>query len=253
MDREKFHVDIPDEITVKKEIDIIVEKGMKPKESFCTYIKNMYKLIGVKYLFHDAIEIIFVILLFAFILSTLVINKELWSYQPKGSIYAFIVIVSPLLYLAISLLSFINTKQKGTYEIEMTCKYNLYQLAAFRMLVFSVLCILFNVALVGFISLMYAEISFLRALMISITSLFLFSTTFLYITLIMKSKITKFFVIGGWILINLFLCLSNIKSYINVLNTIPIYVYLVVTLLCIYGHIKRLKNIMSFRSIKGEI
>src|SRR5699024_9044638 len=80
------------------------------------------------------------------------------------SIYAFIFTSSPIMYLAMSLFSFLNAKQNGTYGLEMTCKYDMYQVAAFRMLVFSVISILINLVFIGVIVTTYYQIDFLRTL-----------------------------------------------------------------------------------------
>jgi hypothetical protein len=160
---------------------------------------------------------------------------------------------SPILYFAISLVSFINTKQEGTYEVEMTCKYNIYQLAAFRMLVFSVFCIVFNFSALYLVSTLYNQINFLQAFMISITSLFLFSTIFLYIILKVHSKLTTYFVLLGWVVMNLQLSIFSRSIYTVFLKNIPIYVYLALIVTCSYTYINSLKKLITFNNIEGVI
>ncbi|AEB74975.1 membrane protein [Clostridium botulinum] len=251
MDREKFYIDMPDEITIQNEINIILDKGLKEKQSFYKYIKNMYNQIGLKNLFHDAIEIIFVVLVALGIFTLIVLQGGEMNYREVNKIYVFIMIISPILYLVLSLISFISTKERRTYEIEMTCKYNLYQLSVLRMLIFSIVCILFNVAVIGTIVIRYKEINFIRAFMISSTSLFLFSYSFLYLALNVPSRVTKYLVIIGWIFINSILCFINIDLYMNILMSLPIVVYVAVTVTCVYFYIKKLKEFIKFTSIKG--
>ncbi|MBK5241852.1 hypothetical protein [Clostridium sp.] len=256
MDKYEPYIDFPDDITIKAQIKTIITKGISPSESFCCYLKNMYKQIGMKFLFHDITEIVFAVLIALSILGFIAITSNSFiniNNINNGSIYSFIFMFSPILYLAISLVSFVNTKQKMTYEVEMTCKYNIYQLAAFRMLVFSVFCIVFNFSALYLVSTLYNQINLLQAFMISITSLFLFSTIFLYIILKMHSKLTKYFVLFGWVVMNLELSIFSSSIYTIFLKNIPIYVYLALIVTCLCTYINSLKKLITFNNIEGVI
>lgn len=253
MDKYESYIDFPNDDVIKVQISSIVSKGLKPRQSFLSYLKNMYKLIGIKNLFHDITEIVFVVLIMLSILVFITISSKSSRNIDNGSIYSFIFMFSPILYLAVSLISFINTKQKGTFEIEMTCKYNVYQLAAFRMLVFSVLCIIFNVSVLFLVSALYKQIDFLQAFMISVTSLFLFSTIFLYVNINIDSKVIKYFVLLGWVIMNLGVSIFSKEIYPMFLNKIPFYVYLSVTVMCLCAYINNLKKLITFNNIKGVI
>ncbi len=248
-----MRIDMPDERTIKTEIDTIVAKGLYQKESFYSYLKNMYKHIGIRYLFRDGLEIIVTILLVSSILFFTITNSNIYDIAKTGGIYAYLFTVSPILYLVMSISSFISAKQNGTYEIEMTCKYNMYQISAFRMLVFSTICILVNFLLVYAIISIYINISFLRAFAISISSLFLFSTVFLFTITKLQSKLTKYFIVLGWIIINLALCIFDINLYAQLLSNISIYTWLAVTVVSLFIYIKNIKALISFRNIEGVI
>lgn len=249
MDKYEPYIDFPDENTIKAQINTIIAKGVKSPQSFYSYIKNMYNQIGIKNLFHDITEIVFVVLIVLSILVFIAITSRISINIDNGNIYSFIFMFSPVLYLAISSVSFLNTKQKGTYEIEMTCKYNIYQLAAFRMLVFSVFCIIFNISALYLVSAFYQQINFLQAFMISVTSLFLFSTLFLYVFFKIHSKLTIYLVLLGWAILNLAVSIFSTEIYNLFLNKIPIYVYLVVTVTCAYAYINSLKKLITFNDI----
>jgi len=253
MKNEKLFIDMPDEITIKNEINSTVERGIHKKESFYLYLKNMYRQLGFNCLFHDLGEIIFTFIL---VLTLLILIGLAGIYKMDikvGSLYVFIMTVSPILYLIASLLAFISSKEKGTYDLEMTCKYNIYQLAAFRMLIFSVMCILSNIVLVCIIASAYMQIELLRAVMIAIMSLFLFSSIFLYTILNLHLKFTKYIVLIGCLLINLGLYKFNIMLYIKFLTLTPIYIYLIVTVVCIFIYIKKLKELIKFAPMKGVL
>ncbi len=253
MKDEKLSIDMPDEITIQNEIASIVGKSIKKEESFYLYMKNMYRQLGFKCLFHDLVEIIFTVIL---VLTLLILIGLAGIYNIKikvGSLYVFIMTISPILYLIVSLLSFISAKEKGTYDLEMTCKYNMYQLAAFRMLIFSVICILSNIVLVCIITSAYRQIELLRAVMITVMSLFLFSSIFLYTILNLRLKFTKYIVITIWVLINFVLNKFNIEFYIKFLTVTPIYIYIIVTVACMHIYIKKLKSLINCAPMKGVL
>lgn len=246
-------IDMPDEKTIKKEISTIVSKGLEPKESFYSYLKNMYRQIGIRYLFRDGLEIIFTILLVFYIFSFAIIDGSIYYLGKTEGIYAYLFIVSPILYLMMSVLHFVDVIQNKTYQIEMTCKYNLYQIAAFRMLVFSIICILFNFIFVYLISHLYTKINFLKAFMISIASLFIFSTIFLFAMTKLKSKFTKYFTVIGWIVVNLALSIFSTNFYAKLLSNISIYTWCAVTIGFIFTYIKNIKKLINFKNIEGVI
>ena len=248
-----MRIDMPDEKTIKEEINSIVSKGLEPKESFYSYLKNMYKQIGIRYLFRDGLEILFTILLVFSILSFAIIDGNIYDVQSVDGIYVYLFIASPILYLIMSVLHFVDVIQNKTYQIEMTCKYNIYQISAFRMFCFSIICILFNFIFVYMIAYKYTEINFLKAFTISIASLFIFSVVFLFIMMKFKYKFTKYFIVIGWIVINLALCIFSIKFYSDLLNNISIYTWCAVIIGSLFIYIKNIKKLISFRNIEGVI
>ena len=57
---DKFDIDMPDDLEIKKQVNLILDKGLENKKSFYLYMKEMYKNIGFKNLFHDKAELIFI-------------------------------------------------------------------------------------------------------------------------------------------------------------------------------------------------
>ncbi|MBO3445581.1 hypothetical protein [Clostridium sp. CCUG 7971] len=248
---DKFKVDMPDEFEIKSQINTILDKGLKKQESFYLYIKNMYKSIGIKNLFHDKSELIFIAIVVISILTYLsmriypeAINLE--SVNKTEEIYVLIFTVSPLYYLATNIFSFINLKENKTYEVEMVCKYNVYQLASLRMLVFSVIAVIINTI---FVSSLYEYIDVLRGIMISITSVFLFSSILLYSLVKIKSKYIRYMVIAGWILVNVLLVSLSLSNYANLLQNIPILVYVAILTLAIYSYIKNIQILSRYKKV----
>lgn len=252
MDKETFHIDIPDFNEINIEIEKIVEKGVKPKKSFFKYLKDIYKNIGFRYLFHDINELIvltvIMICVFTFVGSVIGSNAI-----KEENLYKFIFLVSPLIYLLTSLFAFFNTIEKGTFQVEMTCKYNLYELAAIRMFVFSIISILVNSISIIWIFIINGQINVIRALVISITSVFLFSTIFLYMITKISSTVTKYIVIFSWIIVNLVLGYCFDKFITMVLLSVPIYIHLIISAICIYFYIKNLNKFICLRKVRGEL
>ena len=60
MEKEKFTIPMPDERIIQTQINQIVAGGMKQKESFPTYLKSMYQQVGIRHLFSDRLELIYI-------------------------------------------------------------------------------------------------------------------------------------------------------------------------------------------------
>lgn len=235
-------IDIPD-----FDIGVIVEAGVKIKKSFFYYIKDMIYEIGLKNIFHDKNEVIFIS-----VIVTALLGYSMFGIYENTSeisnIYRFIFIASPILYIVILLFSFFNTKQKGTFELEMSCKYNLYQMLALRMFIFSLVSIIVNTIIISLVFTWKQDINVLRAICISITGLFLFSSGFIYIAVCTKKEISKLLLVSSWVVINLGLYFVDKNIYNAFLMDVPIYIHLIVTLMCIIFYIKNLKRFINFRS-----
>ena len=161
--------------------------------------------------------------------------------------------MSPIMYLVAVLFSFYNSKEKGAFDIEMTCKYNLYQLSALRMFIFSLAGILINTLSIIIIWFIGRQIDVIRMIVISITGLFLFSVIFLYSLLKLKLTVSKYFVVSSWIIINLFLSKSNNEAYKEFLIKAPLLIHLIISGICIVLYIKNLNKLINYRYKKGEI
>ncbi|MCY6958385.1 hypothetical protein [Clostridium brassicae] len=250
----KKEVNFPSLEEMNVEIDEILNKGLKKKKSFFSYITSAIKELGFKNIFHDKSELIFIaivsLIFFGFIGGQVALGI---SEEDIYRLYGYVFIASPIMYVIISLFSFINTKLKGTYEIEATCKYNLFNLAAIRMFIFSILGMILNSFLVASIYSIFDSFNIIRAYVVSITSLFLFSTIFILVIVYLKRTIYKYLVISGWILVNLVLVIIKNSLYIAFLMYVPLYIHLIITVICLVIYIKALKKLIYVRKEKGEI
>ncbi len=231
------------------DMENIINLGMRKKTSFLKYLKNIYKELGFRSIFHDKNE------LFIIIITFIILSLTLPSYFERNieDTYKFVFLIAPILYLITSIFSFYNSKENGAFEIEMTCKYNLYQLSAIRMFIFSILTAVLNTIIIFISSLFNNELDVVRLVCISITGLFLFSTIFLYSLIAFRSRVIKSFIIAGWIVVNLFLSNLNSSIYNEFLTRAPIYMHIIITAICIALYIRNLNKLINFRREKGEI
>ncbi|WP_110111859.1 hypothetical protein [Bacillus sp. CGMCC 1.16541] len=252
MKKETWNIDYPDEQTMKSHIREIVAKGVKKPRSFPAHLKEMYKQVGVRYLFHDATDVLFV---FFIGLSLLGLG---WFYTAEqlhsmNELYSVLFISSPILYLVLAVLFFVRASEQRTFEVEMTCKYHVFQLAAFRMLVFGVGAIGCNGLLIVVLSSFYPALHVLEALCMSMSSLSVFATSFLYLSQKVRSKWGSYAFIGVWVIGNMTAAVYSEELYTLILRHIPMYVYMLIFILFAYGYVLRLKNMMFHQQVKGVL
>ncbi|RXZ79046.1 hypothetical protein EBB07_24660 [Paenibacillaceae bacterium] len=247
-------IDYPDDAAVALQVQSIVAAGLVRQPSFLTSLKTMHTQLGFKYLFRDWTEIVFVLLLCCAAYGF--IGAELFVYSRHFSIdqlYSFLFILSPLLYLVTAALFFINKRTRDTYDVEMSCKYNIYQLAAFRMLVFSVFGMIVNALGIFVLAAVNHDINPLFALALSGASLFLFANLFLYVLLRIRSRLARNSLIAGWLVFNLSAASLSSSVYLQVLTSIPTFVYMIITFAGVALYCRHLKRLISFRSTGGTI
>jgi hypothetical protein len=252
MMRDNEKIPFPDISKVEKEIKTIVAKGVIVPQPFYKLLHNMYKQIGIRFLLRDTKEMAVAITMMGILMVAIVVTGQ---ERPNStlSLYSIIMLISPILYGLLSLIPFLNSKLNSTFELEMTCKYNLYQLAAFRMIVFSVFCFLLNTVWVLSMAVKLSSIQFVHAFMISTTSLLLFSLLFLYVLTVLKTMFTKMAVIMGWLVINVLLLIIDSAFYHQLLVAVPWYLYGIIICLTAYLYVKRLKELMLQYKRRGVI
>lgn len=251
MNKEIFRIPMPDEQTIQIQTQLIVAAASKQKVSFISYLKSMYQQIGIKHLFSDRSELIFAWIT-AIILSGLFLVKPEPSQANVNELYGFIFLISPVLFLTLSIYTYSNKIISGTFELEMTCKYNVYQIIAFRMLIFSVIAIMFNTMTLVFMSMFYEDVHFARAFMISSTGLFAFSILILFALMKRRSTVAAAATIIGWTLGNLLLIYMDNPIYRDVLVNMPLFVYALVFIGTLYGYLKSLNRFIHFQYAEGD-
>lgn len=250
MDKQKFQIPMPDDQTIQKQIQHIVDLGLQQRVSFWAYLKQMYRQLGFKHLFSDRSEL-------AFALATAMVffGFHIWvaasDHVQEQGLYGVIFMSSPVLFLLFSIYTYANKVMNNTIEVEMTCKYNVYQIIGFRMLVYSVIAILFNTFFIFSLSVVYEELQFFRAFMISNTGLFTFSILLLLAKTKQRSALVAACTTAGWTLVNLCFMVLDHPIYHAVLVKMPLMVYAIVLAAAMYLYVKSLKELFIYPSAKG--
>ncbi|MED3550794.1 hypothetical protein [Cytobacillus praedii] len=240
----------PDERLVESEINIIVVKGMVKRDSLAKMLISMYKQIGIRFIMRDYKEIIAAVAVMALFMYVMTKNGQTTQYK-QTQYYGMIMLVSPILYMFLSIFPFIQNKLNETYEVEMTCKYNLYQIAAFRMFSFSIFCFLLNTIWIILLAMKFSSFQFVQAFLISTTSLLLFSLVLIYILSTVKTLIAKVGIQLSWIGINLMLVIIDSTVYYKLLVSVPWYLYGMIICLASYLYVKKIKEFMLLNKLRG--
>lgn len=250
MNKEKFQISMPDDDMIQREIDHIIVASVKQREPFPAYLKSMVQQVGWRYLFADRLKLMYItcIALTLYMMIFLLAIPEQLDVQ---ELYGLIFLLSPILFISFSVFTYVNKVSNDTFEVEMSCKYNVYQIIAFKMLVFSAISIIVNTIIIVLLVLVYEDIQFMRAFMISTTALFIFSNLFLYGMMKRRSTFAAATILIGWIMGNVLLRFSNYTVYTNVLVTLPIFIYGIVLIGCLYLYLKYLGKLIYFKQTEG--
>lgn len=248
MNKERFNVPDLDDQTVRIQIDKIVSVGVKPKQSFPSYLKSMMQQVGLRHIFSDRLEITFITLLVTMMIGLMVF---LPYYSEIHDMYGYIFLLSPILFLVLSIFTYVRKTQNHTYDVEMACKYNVYQIIAFRMLVFSVFSIVLNTIAVAILAIQYEEIQFMRAFLLSTSALFLFSILLLFSLMKRRTTVIVVGTVIGWTIGNLVLQSANVQLYNDLLMKTPIVVNALVLLVIVFMYVQYLKKLIQFKQTEG--
>ncbi|WP_297632166.1 hypothetical protein [uncultured Clostridium sp.] len=239
-------IDIPD-----LEIDEIIEEGIVEKQGFFKHMKILYKNLGGKVIFIDRkeISILSIILTVIMFLLGYTLSKE----NNLSNLYGAIFILSPVMYLIISLYGVIKAKENNMLEIEKTLKYNLYQIATFRIFVFSILTGIINIFVIGIMSILEKDVQFIRLSIISVASIFIFSSILLLILLKIRKKIIRYGCIVSWSLLNLWIGIFNEKIKEFIFIKLPIGIHIIIGIIALVVFINALEKLTNIKRDRGEI
>ncbi|MCM3781399.1 hypothetical protein M3231_00280 [Neobacillus mesonae] len=251
-DNKKFSIDFPDDERMGMEIERIVSKGLMPKRTLYISFRQMSSQLGWKVLFKDRAEIGLITLL-GLLLMVLMgyAAGEQSNSESALSMSVVIFTMSPVLYFAIAVMFFVQLRSRDTYETEMVCKYSVHQLAAFRMLVFSLLSLAANIISILLLAVRIEGIDVIKSILMSASSLFVFSALFMYFQLHMSSLWSWLIAGMSWISVNALLYWMAGSAYEQLLNQIPVLVYGGLTIVGFILYVRHLKQLFYLQQAGG--
>ncbi|RPJ94812.1 hypothetical protein CW357_13595 [Rummeliibacillus sp. TYF005] len=232
--KEHDFIPYPTDEEIKNQITLIVEKGLPKQKSFFSEIKGLYKQMGWRYMFPNQNEWIFTVI--AIVALFLLVG---FTFGSEGDFtatrIAIFFMISPFVFMSLSLFSFYDKREAHTFELEMTTKFTVFQVIGVRMLAFSSMAILCNTSLALWLAYMN-ELAFMRLWLLSLTGLFLFATGLLVLlhTGQVLPKVIGY--VSGWVVVNSGLVWLADEAYVQVVLTLPTVIYggLVVILIVLF-------------------
>lgn len=253
MERDKLVVPYPDDDVVRSEIEAIVSRSMPPRHTFVAYLVRMLREVGLRHLFRDWTELVYVSLT-TIVIVALMLTAYLSSAAPQPSLtYVLLFSVSPVLYLTIAIIFFAGKRDQDTYELEMVCKYTVYQLAALRMTVFGAVAAAVNTAVVAVLVWTLPELDAVKLWLVSTASLTLFGAGFLGLMRYSPSRGMRLVYVGGWLAVNLALYVWHELFYTVVLERMPLFGYAIWIVAAGYGMVRALGALITIHHKEGYI
>ena len=239
---------------IDNNIEEILDKGLKERQGFFSFLKSAKNELGFKNIFIDKSELIFIGLIFIITITFFGLNFNMSIEGDIEFVYKFKVYnftVAPIVYFVICSYSFISSRINGTYEIQATCKYNFYSITAIRMFIFSIISIITNTIIILVMFLAKGNFNLIETFIISATALLIFSVLYISILIHLKKYLFKYIAIIIWIIVAI-IVFSNSNSYFSKLFLdLPLYIHLLITLICVIVYIKNLTKLMKVK--RGEV
>ncbi|WP_020615022.1 hypothetical protein [Paenibacillus daejeonensis] len=253
MNKEKLVIPYPDEEGIQNEVERILASSMPPRRSFADYITLMLREVGLRHLFRDWTELTYVSLITISLLALMMTAYGSAASPVPAMTYVLLFTLSPVLYLSIALLFFAGKRDQETYQVEMVCKYNVYQLSALRMLVFGTAAIAVNTVGVGIGSWLLPHLDPIKGWLISMASLLLFGTAFLVFMRQSSGKVMRVLFIAGWLVMNLLLYQFNEFFYTVILNRIPLLGYAIWIVACGWYFVRCVRMLVTIHQKEGYV
>lgn len=249
MKREEFTIDYPTDSNIRIQINTILDQSLPTRKTFFGFLREMHSQLGWRYIFRNYLDLGIISALFLFYVGVFIFITDNHFFEPlpetHAGLYAYLFVTAPLLYGSFSVISILD-KQK-TFDVEMVCKYNVYQVAAYRMLVFGFVSIVANMIQILIVSSFLHHFNPVLGIMVSLTSLLIFAIAFLYITNRSVSKIRQALVITLWVLLNLCMTIWNRAIYEQILVRIPFAIYALVILMSGILYLKSTKQLTAIQ------
>jgi len=159
-------------------IEAILSKGLTPPVPTWAFLRDMCKSLGPRAIFWDFAPGILVSVMVAAGYVALGIMPLAWIddwINMPLSLYSSLFLLSPALFIGLTISTEAIERLDGLYDLKMTCRYTIRQIMAFRLLSFSLCGTIFTVVGSAAISSMPETGCFMQLFSLALCSLFLCS------------------------------------------------------------------------------
>jgi len=211
-------IDYPSEHEIRASIEQVLDGGLPRRKSFFGFMKEMHAQLGNRIIFRDFGELLVIGAVY------LVAVVGAFAFVPvEAPIYGLLFMGSPLFLGGVSLLTLLDKQE--VFELEATCRYTIYQVLAYRMLVFASFSILANVGTVLVLAAVRGNIDLVPALAVTLSGLFVFAIGFLYVTKHRAQRWKQLGTIFCWVALNVSVAIWSDGLYEAMLLRLPYPVY----------------------------
>lgn len=239
-------MDYPTQIEIDRAVERICDTALPQRESLPRFIRNMNTQLGIKYLFSGIYDVL--ILSGA---SFILVVSLFFSYIPRAddptaTLGAALFTFAPFLYMAVFALTLLKEYTNPGLPVKMTCKYTVYHLIAYRMLLFSLISGAVNTVYVLALCLRL-DLPPLYFICLSLSALFIFSVLLLFSLYYARSKWPPLLTSVAWMAVNGVLWLACPGGYGALLLRIPLFVWVPAGIACGIVHLHHIKRLTTNR------
>ncbi len=234
----------PSQYEKEKAIEDILSKGLSRPKRLWEYLYNIHRTLGLRYIFHDmAFPMVMTVL-------TMIVLIGLYPLTLKQHTYATLFAIAPLFFLFIVLFSETVEHMNGLYELKMTCKYTIQQIAAFRVLCFSLMGTVFCTLISLYFSQSFVVYSFFKTSSLSLCALFLCAFLTIFMMRHFKWKWIHFLSLLLWIAIGFMPIWLLGEQWEHFLSQIPVAITMLVAVIACTLFLMEIKKLMKFHERK---
>lgn len=248
--KDEKKIELPNELERQQSVEFILNQVDIKPHTFSQFIRNFLRETNVKVIFGELKEVLIVI--FTTLICLLILGIQATHYQiTKANLVVgvlnenmmfFTFLLSPVVYALFHYLSLWKEYQLKTFELKMTYRISLKELLIVRLLLFSVVALIISVtSSCLFWLVLERNISLIRLISISSTSLFLFAA----IQLVLDQKISfkKSYIISPifWLIVGI--VLFQLQDFVSgILMWLPDFIVVVISLLAIASYLYLLRQ-----------
>lgn len=239
--------DIPEinESEKRNSIQFIVDTAMPKRENILSVFKSFLAIADIKTLFWGVEDSLILAFSMGFLLYFPIIFL---TSAYKIMLEQVVFLTSPIIYIFLTLTILWKEELSNVIEWKFTLLTSFQEIMAMRMIVAGGISVLFIIPVDYFLwNNYFNEVSFIRILALSYSSLFLYGTISLLVERVLNFKVS-FILPFIWILANYL----SIKSpyMLQILESLPTYVFIIVSIISFVGFVINIKMYL-FEKLEG--